>query len=101
MRSYSAAKIFLHGLTPRPRRGRRRLVHRKRGETEAPRPIGDELDLSRGSVESEIWIGNVRDAQRAHSALGSERGCRGMPRGGVVEDGVERAGPFGPGKEVV
>src|SRR5438034_9852143 len=53
--------------------------------------LGVELHLPRRRVEREARIRHVRDPQRAHPALGGQRGHRGVARRRMVEDRVDGA----------
>src|SRR5437867_10897999 len=76
------------------------LEYRQRRKAETPVALGDELHLSRRSVEREIRICDMRDLQRADPTLGGEGGRGRVTGGGMVEQRIERARLFGPGKEI-
>src|SRR4029077_17188987 len=77
------------------------VAHRKRGKTERERPLGVELDLARRSRESQVGMGDVRDAERADAAFGTERRHRRVIRGGMIEDRIDELFLVSPRKEVV
>src|SRR5439155_4087333 len=52
------------------------------------------------TVEREIRICDMRDLQRADPTLGGEGGRGRVTGGGMVEQRIERARLFGPGKEI-
>ena len=60
----------------------RALEHRKRGKPQGGGALGDEFHFPGGSVEAEIRIRHVRDAQRADAAFRGERGRGGVTGGG-------------------
>ena len=71
------------------RRGRQRLVDRKRREPQAGRPLRVELDLSGRRREAKVGVADVGDPEGADAALRGEGRHGSVAGGGMVEDRVE------------